>query len=295
MKRNAIIRIILFSIAIVLLLGILGGIWAFDRLSYFQNSNSLNGSVIVEDGINGDYSSSGQTAADGIKDLEIDWAAGSITILPGDNKTIHFQESGASAEKDLMVWKIDGDKLVIQYSKEGGIDWDGINFGVHLGVTESKDLMITVPRDWICRELEINSASSNVIAQDLSVHEIDINTASGICKLQNCTVDDLNMETMSGDITFTGILDTLDCDAVSANCSITVSNKPTRIDMDGVSGNLDLYLPEDCGFTAVIDSVSGEFYSEFEASTQSNRYVYGDGACRIEMDAVSGDIHIQKG
>jgi len=43
------------------------------------------------------------------------------------------------------------------------------------------------------------------------------------------------------------------------------------------------------------EGLSSQFSSDFETSTQNGRHVFGDGSCRIRVEAVSGSVHIYKG
>lgn len=65
--------------------------------------------------------------------------------------------------------------------------------------------------------------------------------------------------------------------------------------MDTASGSLTLVLPEDCGFTVSLDSLSGRFSSDFATTTQNGRHIYGDGSCKINVSSMSGGVTIRKG
>ena len=65
--------------------------------------------------------------------------------------------------------------------------------------------------------------------------------------------------------------------------------------METVSGDLNLTLPEDCGFTLEKDTVSGRFSSELPTTEQNGKIVYADGHCEIEVEGVSASVHIRKG
>ena len=56
-----------------------------------------------------------------------------------------------------------------------------------------------------------------------------------------------------------------------------------------------LTLPADCGFSASMDSLSGNITTEFETTNVNGSYVYGDGSCIIDADTMSGNITIRKG
>lgn len=286
MKSNAIIRIVLFSLAILVLVGLLiGGFalgFAFDNLSDIVQHFEVEGEVSV-----GDIAPVATFEPSEITDIEIEWAVGSIAIVPSmDANVITVSETQVSSERHQMKYKKTGNTLIIEFSETE------VYFG--LSFDQSKDLVIEVPADWICDTLEIETASARVDVNGLTIHEFDFDGASGVCNIKNCNVDELNMDTASGDINFTGTLDILDCDAASASCRITVTNVPRIIDIDTASGDLDLTLPDNCGFSCSHETLSGRFTTDFDTVHQNGRYVHGDEYCKIDLDAMSGDITIRK-
>ena len=144
-------------------------------------------------------------------------------------------------------------------------------------------------------ELEIDAASADVDIRDMTIQEFDFDGASGRCTLTDCAVGEMSLDTASGDVTFSGTLDTLDCDGASAKLQLELRNTPRSIDMDTASGSLTLVLPEDCGFTVSLDALSGRFSSDFATTTQNGRHIYGDGSCKIDVSSMSGGVTIRKG
>ena len=306
MKTNAIFRIILFSLALLFLLGILlTGLAA----GYLVNnagkiSTSMISSLISGDSDEQTYEknfwnnfTSGDTIdfaasvdAGKIRNISIDWVAGSITIQPGKNNRITISESEVSNDKNKLIWKQSGDKLVIQYCE---LDWNFL--GINLTTDIRKDLVINVPADWICDSLEINTASAQVSITDLTIGELDFDEGSGSCHFKNCTVDEIDLDTASGDVHFSGELNVLDCDAASASINLVLTNVPKRIDLNTASGDLDLTLPENCGFSVSLDTMSGDFSSDFPTTMAAGNHLHGDGYCRINVTAMSGDVIIRKG
>lgn len=291
MKNNAIIRIVLFSIAIVVLLGILlsglaFGFFMYDRNSIVTNTYENQDLPLASDGT----IAQGAVDAAQIRNLEIEWVAGSITIEPDEDTTqIIISESGITNAKYQMVYGRSGDTLEIQYCK------DSIRFpSFGISAELSKDLVITVPAGWICDTLEIDAAAASVNVCDLTINEVDFDGASGACNFNNCAVGEIDMDTASGDVDFSGTLDVLNFDGASANCSILVSNVPRQIDIDTASGDLELYLPDECGFSCDMTTLSGSFSSDFAATMQNGYHVYGDGGCHITVDAMSGDVCVRK-
>lgn len=275
MKASAIVRIVLFSILIVILLGILvtGIVFGSFRFISYSGIRNLEGYTTSECAI----------PAKDVQNLEIDWVDGSITILPGDTDQITVQEAGNFSEDEQLVWKHTGSTLSICYSRtEIPRFW---NFGGNW--TLNKALTITVPRDWLCQDVQIDAVSASVTVSDLSARELDLDSVSGGGDFRDCTLRELNVDTTSGSVSLTGSADILDFDVVSANCAAELTVAPREVTMNSVSGNLELVLPEDAGYTANLDALSGEIYSDFGQT-------YGDGACHIDMDSVSGSLYVRK-
>ena len=257
MKRNAIARIVIYSILVfvlsgILLFGILAGSFMFD----FDSSSG----TVVESGSSVD-------AAD-IKRIEIEWASGSISIRPGDTDRIIFTESAPEDSKYPMIYDLSDSTLKLSYAKSS------IGFGFGNFSMPSKDLVITVPRDWHCEDLEIDGASLNIAIEDLSIGEISLDGAS-------C------------DLKFTGIIDSIDIDGASNDVTLACANRVSRIELDGASCELDLWLTEDCGFRLQMDGLSCDFDCNLNYSESGGYYRYGDEHCRIQIDGVSCDVSIR--
>ncbi len=226
-----------------------------------------------------------------IREIEIVWAAGNITIEPADVDTIQLSEAASAENKYTMVWKQSGDKLTIHFCENTKVEF---GFGITINDVVSKNLTILVPMGWECDSLEIDAASATVDVKNLVINEVDFDGASGTCNFVNCVIDELDLDTASGDIYFTGSLNTLDCDAASASVIAVFDNVPSRIDMDSMSGDLDVTLPSNAGFTVTMDALSSDFVSDFHYSNRNGNYHHGDGQCKISLDALSGDLYLRE-
>lgn len=221
--------------------------------------------------------------ANEVREISVDWLSGQITIKSAEVEEISFYDSGST--KYPMVWKLKDGKLDIDYCE------DDLHFG--LFNFEEKDLTILVPRDFSCDELELDTASTALYVSDLTVREVEVDSASGICEFQNCSIMDLNVDTASGDVYLEGTLNTLDFDAASAKFTGVLYNTPSRIVVDSMSGDLDLTLPVDTGFTVKMDGMSNGFTSDFPTTMRNGRHVCGNGRCLIEVEGMSCDVVIR--
>ena len=57
---------------------------------------------------------------------------------------------------------------------------------------------------------------------------------------------------------------------------------------------MDLTLPEDCGFTVILDTLSGSCSTEQDTVKRDKKLIHGDGTCKIEVDGLSSSVHIRK-
>ena len=180
-----------------------------------------------------------------------------------------------------MVYAINGDTLVLRYQKPA--------FRLGFLSLPAKTLTVQVPKDWVCQQLEVDVASAAVTVHSVTAQTVSADCASGTIQFVQCSISDLEIDTASGDIQYSGTLNTLDLDGASADFTGVFQNVPDSLDMDTASGDLDITLPADCGYQVDLDAASGDFDSDFGG------YSYGDGHCRIEVDAASGDLTIRKG
>lgn len=292
MKSNAIVRIVIWSIVLFFLVGILA---AFVTEELYLNEYTIESVPmdIAEETPVKHLPNEDKLVVDGgsVDALEIEWAAGDITIMPGDVQEITISESDVANEKYALVWKMEDRKLEIQFSGE-----DLHGFGTRFAEDFSKDLYITVPMDWNCRSIEIDAASATAEIRNMTIGTMDLDGASGIVRLENCSIRDLDIDTASGDVIFSGTLDTMDFDAASASFTGEFFNTPSRIDMDSMDGKLDITLPEDCGYALSMDGMSKSLQSHFQHTENHNGiYTYGDGRCRIKVDGMSCNVMIRKG
>lgn len=296
MRANAIIRILIWSIVILMLIGILFAGLGLNRMSFSPtiirtDAVPVETTMLAEHMQNAEPGEKYTVSADAVRELEIEWAAGDILIQPSDVDAITFSEDDVADAKYAMVWKQKGDTLSISFCEDN----KGLKFGINVNADFSKDLTILVPRDWVCQSLEIDAASATVEVNDMTIREVDFDGASGTCEFENCTVGSFEIDTASGDVNFIGTLDSLDFDGASANIYAVLDNTPSRLDLDTMSGDLDITLPEDTGFTVSMDGMSSDFSSDFETSMQNGHHVHGNGSCRINVDAMSSDVVIRKG
>ncbi len=258
MKRNAIARIIAYSITVLILTGLLIVGLSANSFSFFGVHFSIGEDLTPGGG-------SADTAT--VRRLEIDWAAGTVTVMAGDTDQILFSDTGDADNQ--MGYSIQGDTLRLCYSHKSSFTLGGVS-------TPAKDLTVTVPRDWVCNDLELDGAALKIQLEDLTVDTLEL--------------DGVDMElTVRG-----GNLQALDCDGASNTLLIQTVEAPGQVEIDGASVTLTLYLPEGVGYTAELDGLSCSIHSDFDHTCKNGIYSYGNQHCRIEADGLSCTVNIYK-
>lgn len=254
-KSGMAARIIIYSLLALLLTGIL--VVASCLHIYGFPSQSSEGTISEGEAVS--------MVATEVSQLELDWVAGSITIQTADTDQITFSESGTNIGNHHLAYRLDNGVLSIEYS----------NTSVSIGFNSmpEKDLTITVPTDWLCKGLELNGAALDVKIDGLNVVDLDIDGAAN-------------------EINFRGIVQEVECDGASCDLTLTCLEKPNKINLDGASIELELYLPEDCGFLVQMDGLSSSFHSALDYKNRSGEYVYGDSHCKVFADGVSCSVTI---
>lgn len=308
MKRNAMLRIVLWSLLALILLGILltglfgyvgRNSYRFDTHEIVETFSLVSEEVLIDTTMPKATAAPVETAPDApladrilfdpkqVRNLEIDWAAGSVTIAPSNDDRITISETTVDTPEEALAYTLHGDTLRIRYYEK--------KTNPSFNLKRSKDLTILVPRDFALNGLSIDTASADLSVTDMTIGQAEVDGASGRCRFENCQLGSLSVDTVSGDVFVSGTATELDVDSVSAAINAQLTNVPSEISADTVSGSLELTLPENTGFIMELETLSGNFRSDFDTTKNGSVYRSGDGRCEIEVDSVSGGVTICKG
>lgn len=211
-----------------------------------------------------------------INSIDIDWISGGVTVIPydGDDIVIREKSKGKIDEENCLRYRISGDTLEINYFRQTA------EFNFTGSINYSKQLEIKVPRALAksLDELNFDAVSADLNIRDLHIASLDVDTTSGNLLGKNIEAKYVNMGTVSGDM------------------KVTYTSCPKELNMDSTSGDCTISLPKGSSVTAELDSVSGDFSSEFSTRyEEEDVYIIGSGECEFSVSTVSGDFVINKG
>lgn len=225
----------------------------------------------------------------GIENIEIDWAAGSVDVIVSDKNEIELMEysKGSLSKTQSMRWSVSGDTLKVDYgSWFSCLSLTSKSLEVHVPKALAAELgMLDIDgasgmysvNGIACNKLKVHLASGEFNGSDIAAQQLDVDLASGIFDARGSFADSIRVQVASGNVGITS----------SEVC-------PHTIDADMASGNVVIGIPENDGFTARVDKASGSFQSEFETAMQGdNAYVYGDGSALFDVDIASGSFALQ--
>lgn len=287
MKRNAIARIIIWSLVAVLLTSLLvvgissspssffTGDWSFGIIGETYKNSAL-------------YNVGGGTVTDEFQSIKVNWTNGKINIEAYDGEDTVISETEVAEKENKLRWRVEDGVLKIQQMAAG------MRFG--LKQTPKKTLTVKIPSNVAegLKAVTSDSVSAEVTITGISASDkIEIDTVSGGANLKNIKTEKLDIDTVSGSIKAAGEFTELESDSVSGDVTVSSATPLKKLDCDSTSGNIRLTIPKDSGFTLKADTVSGDISCGLPAVSESkNRRVCGDGSADFETDTVSGDLII---
>lgn len=287
MKRNAIARIIIWSLVAVLLTSLLVVGISSSPSSFFSGDWSL-GAMGVTYKNSALYNVGGGTVTDEFQSIKVNWTNGKINIEAYDGEDTVISETEVEEKENKLRWRVEDGVLKIQQMAAG------MRFG--LKKTPKKTLTVKIPSNVAegLKAVTSDSVSAEVTITGISASDkIEIDTVSGGANLKNIKTEKLDIDTVSGSIKAAGEFTELESDSVSGDVTVSSATPLKKLDCDSTSGNIRLTIPKNSGFTLKADTVSGDISCGLPTVSESkNRRVCGDGSADFETDTVSGDLII---
>lgn len=313
-----VIAVLLTAILVVLLTG--NNLFARVGLDNGWVDRVLNRTTYNSGGVNADsgetiVSDEARVDASNIQKIKIDWVAGDVNLRVGSGDAIVFSETSYRALTDQQKMRYTlSDSGILQIHFCDNLDNIFNWFTVDANMP-AKTLTLEVPASLLGKlaglevdsvsanidllgvygaKTELSSVSGEIRCADVSADELDLSSTSGAIVAENCAAGSLDIENVSGSIRAAGEYARIDAETVSGNIVLSLATVPDKIDVDGVSGSITVSLPENAGFTAELDTVSGSLSCAFSGTLGSDRVVVGDGKASFRFNTVSGSLNIEK-
>lgn len=209
-------------------------------------------------------------AVSDVSELNIDWVSGTVTIEAYDGTEVAISETSEDALTDstTMHYYLESDGTLNIRFGIPGMKSQGENL-------PDKNLLVRVPRTLRLDEVEMNGLGQSIQMDSVRCSTLEMNSVSRQITLNECEIKDIEVN------------------SVSTNVEATFSKMPEDIELNNVSGNTLLYVPEDAGITLEYNGLVSDFYSELPVARKGKNKVIGNGACEIECNSVSGELAIK--
>lgn len=332
MKKNSVARIIFYSVSAVLMITLLtttliGHSYRGIRslFDYFSDRHNFTNRYDYSD--DKSYSAGSTSLSDDIEYITVDWLSGSVSVEPYDGNEIIISETNQLDEENKMAYKVENKKLEIKFRKSyNTFFWNDNILKKNLEIKLPKNIaeklvdvelfstsanisikniaysgecdINTTSGDCTAENCSFNSASVNTVSGNINIYGLSadkLNTAvtSGQIKMDNIKANTLNLNSVSGDIDMQGSANRIEANTVSGNTNLYLNSIVKKIDMDTVSGDTTVSVPEGNGFTAETETVSGSFNCDFPTNSSDGEYIYSSGEAEFEFSSISGNVYIK--
>lgn len=248
-----------------------------------------------------------------IDKIYVDVVSTDVNIIPADKDEIkvHFYgDVSTNRNRDIpsLVAYISGGELRVEILKP---EIPLIGFRVW-----RTELDIYIPEDSL-ENLKIETVSSDTMLSGISLESFDFDTVSGDFKGESLTANRLGLKTTSGDISlkdYTGNVnikttsgdivleggsqnEDMELAAVSGNIYIEQEDS-SNIDIETISGEVEINLSEDARFYLKAQTVSGDIENRFpikiiSSGSRTLEGIVGSDEKEIIISTTSGDIDIE--
>lgn len=242
-------------------------------------------------------------------DLKMRW------WLDGDTLRVQYAKSGLrmlfGQQKELTVTLPEGITL-------GSVNIEATSADVDVPDLRAEDVNMTLTSGNVRAVAETARVSAGTTSGEINLEvrgraeAVSAGSTSGNIRLTTGEADAVSVHATSGDIQLTGdridqckagttsgkitaeIRENSQMDAGSTSGDIRLSlERLSALKAGATSGRITLTLPQEPGFTATIETVSGSIDSSLPLTRNGNRYVCGDGSGKVEIGTTSGNIELR--
>jgi hypothetical protein len=218
MNRNAIAKIVIYSLVALILTGILvSGLE--DGIDFEGNGTPVDYEKMIDASV--------------IDAIEINWAAGNVVVKAEDVNCIILRETADHEIKKPMTYVCGNRTLMINHSDQTTI--------APFQKIQEKNLVVIVPIDWVCQWLEIDGAGLEVTINGITIRELNVDGA-GIILNASGDIKKMDIDGAGCDVTVSYPKAPKELNLDGAGCVLNVSLPDGcgfAVEMDGLGCTLD--------------------------------------------------------
>ena len=198
-----------------------------------------------------------------VREIEINWLDGSVTVETHSGDGIILEETGAGPdEEDQLHWCLEEGELTIQYRASRLLTMSG----------DGKQLRVLLPEGFSLNEISIETVSASVDVTDVQAQELSLDSIRGESMLMG-QAQQISVETNVG------------------HCTILGSAALRQVEGSSLFGDFTVAMGEGSGVTAYLESLLGEMNNELNgANSGRGRLTWGDGQTRMMFETITGDV-----
>lgn len=236
-----------------------------------------------------------------VEKVSVHWRTGGVELVQTDGELLNVAESGRDLpDNKKLHWLLKDGLLCIRF-------WESGCSAVVNGA--DKRLTVEIPQGI---SVGIVSASASVRAGNITLNDFECVCTSGSATIGNLTCESAKLVSTSGRIAADGItavekikvgsvsgkieigqIDAPSAELNSTSGSIEISIGSCReLDIGTVSGAVDI-ASGGMGAAITYASTSGVIKIAQEYTRNGEKYVVGDGACKISVRTTSGNLDIR--
>lgn len=250
----------------------------------------------------------------GVLSVDVHTTGGDVVFGISENENIYVVEHASAAlpeDKRANIQVVDGVLRIGQGQRSSsGFVFFGYgalqsDFEIYLPrksyeniniVTASGDVDLDDDRNF--RHLYVKTTSGDIGLPHLTCGLAEVSTVSGDVSMTG-EMEEINVQTISGEMEVSGTIHRILLHTTSGDCDLRLDSVPENMDLETVSGDIRVYLPDNDGFTLRYKRVSGDLRSDFPLTTsfgsRSGYATYKNGdLCEYSMATVSGDLKLMK-
>ncbi len=220
-----------------------------------------------------------------------------FSVLPHDKELTVTLPQGLALEKayisstsgDLDIPALHADSVKLE-TTSGGVRAKVSARSIQ-GKMTSGDMELQVMS--AAEEIRLESTSGNIILESAwTAEKTVIGATSGDIRAAVKQTGEFKAGSTSGDIhAVLGETKKAKISSTSGKVIVEIASME-ELEIHTTSGNVTAHLPETPGFTARIDTASGDFACSLPLARKGKAYIAGDGSAKVEIHTTSGDVKV---